>query len=206
MILIGEMNITYTKGIGEFYCPQCQSEHPCQHKRVRRFLTIYFVPLVPLDLVSEHLRCLGCRQNHPLHAMELRADDYEREQQREFATDVKRVMVLTMIADGVIEESEIETIQQFYRQLTDDELSREQILKEAEQAQRAGTTAAIYAQVIAGRRTEEEKTWIIRGAFGVATADGDLSDERLRQLKQLPVALGMSESRFREIIEESASR
>jgi hypothetical protein len=44
MILIGEMNITYTKGIGEFYCPTCEKEHPCQHKRVRRFLTIYFIP------------------------------------------------------------------------------------------------------------------------------------------------------------------
>jgi tellurite resistance protein len=205
MILIGEINITYTKGIGEFYCPQCTREQPCQHKRVRRFLTLYFIPVVPLDLVSEHVRCLGCRQTQPLHAMELGADDYQREHRREFATDVKRVMVLTMIADGALEEEEIETIQHFYRRLADEELSREQILREAEQAQRAGTSAAVYAQVVSGRRSEEEKEWIIRGAFAAAIAGGELSDERLAQLKQLPVALGVSESRFREIIEDVAS-
>jgi len=206
MILIGEMNLTYTKGVGEFYCPTCQKENPCQHKRVRRFLTIYFIPMIPLDLVSEHVRCLTCRENHPIAAMGLRAGDYERESQRQFAADVKRVMVLTMIADGVIEESEIETIQQFFRRLGEEELSREQILHEAAQAERAKTGASIYAQVISNRRTEEEKVWIVRGAFAVATADGNLSDERLAQLKQLPSALGISEARFREIIEEAASR
>jgi tellurite resistance protein len=206
MILIGEINITYTKGIGEFYCPTCEKENPCQHKRVRRFLTIYFIPTVPLDLVSEHVRCLACRENHPLNSMELGKEDYERERVRQFAGDVKRVMVLTMLADGVIEDEEVEMIQQFYRRLGEDELTEEQILHEAEQARRAGTSAALYAQAIAGRRTDQEKAWIIRGAFAVATANGELSEERLRELKELPQALGIEESRFREIIDELASR
>lgn len=205
MILIGEMNITYTKATGEFYCPKCQKENPCQHKRVRRFLTLYFIPMVPLDLVSEHVRCLGCRENQPLASMALRAEDYAREKQRQFAADVKRVMVLTMLADGVIEDQEIEIIQRYYRQLGEEELSREQILHEAAQAERAQTAASIYASVIASRRTDEEKAWIIRGAFAVATADGELSDQRLAQLKQLPDVLGISEARFREIIEDAAS-
>ena len=166
MILIGEMNITYTKAIGEFYCPACERENPCQHKRVRRFLTIYFVPLIPLDLVSEHVRCLVCRQNHPLKSMELQKEDYERELRTQFAADVKRMMVLTMLADGVIEEEELETIQSFYWRLCEEALSEEQILHEAEQAKRAKTSAAVYAQAISNRRTDEEKSWIIRGVFG----------------------------------------
>jgi hypothetical protein len=205
MILIGEMNITYTKGVGEFYCPRCENEHPCQHKRVRRFLTIYFIPLVPLDLVSEHIRCLSCREDLPLQSMQLGKEDYERERVREFAGDVKRVMVLTMLADDVIEEEEVEVIQQFYRRLGEEELTEEQILHEAEQARRAGTSAALYARAIAGRRTDDEKAWIIRGAFAVATANGDLSEERLQELMELPKALQVEEARFRDIIDGLAS-
>lgn len=205
MILIGEMNITYTKGVGEFYCPRCENEHPCQHKRVRRFLTIYFIPLVPLDLVSEHVRCLSCREDLPLQSMQLGKEDYERERVREFAGDVKRVMVLTMLADDVIEEEEVEVIQQFYRRLGEEELTEEQILHEAEQARRAGTSAALYARAIAGRRTDDEKAWIIRGAFAVATANGDLSEERLQELMELPKALQVEEARFRDIIDGLAS-
>ncbi len=204
MLIIGEMNITYKRGVGDFYCPGCKRQQMYQQKRVRRFLTLYFIPVIPLDLIGEHVQCQSCRQQFTVDSLNFREEDYRREEMRQFANDVKRVMVLTMIADDIVDEDEIATVQQVYRRLTAEEISREQIEREVELARSSGASAARYAQIIAHRRSEEEKDWIVRGAFLVASAGGGISPERLEQLKLLPQALGMSEERFRQIIEQSA--
>lgn len=203
MIIIGEMNITYKRGVGDFYCPRCKQQQTYQQKRVRRFLTLYFIPIIPLDLIGEHVQCQRCRQQYTIDSINFREEDYRRETVRQFANDVKRVMVLTMIADDELADEEIAAIQQTYRRLADEEVSREQILREVELARKARTTAPGYARMIAARRSEEEKDWLIRGAFLVASASGDISEERLEQLKQLPAALDVSEDRFRQIVAES---
>ena len=204
MIIIGEMNVTLKKGSGEFYCPLCSTQRPYAHRRVKRFITLYFVPVLPIATVSEHLRCDKCRQQFPLAALRKRAEDYQHEQRLEFANDVRRVMVLTMIADGQVSPQELEVIRGTYRQLCGGELSEEELMHDIQQAKRARVDATQYARAIAARRNEQEKEWILRGAFLVASASGPLSPERLDQLKGLPAALQVSEDRFREIIAQSA--
>jgi hypothetical protein len=135
-------------------------------------------------------------------SMHLGKEDYERERVRQFAGDVKRVMVLTMLADDVIEEEEVEVIQQFYRRLGEDELTEEQILHEAEQARRAGTSAALYAR---GHRGSPDRSRRKRGSFGVPLPSRrrmvNLSEERLRKNSwNSPRPSGSRKSRFRDIM------
>jgi len=61
VIVLGTTGVTYPKGGGSFRCPACARERPYRRKRIRRFFTVYFVPLVPLDLIAEFVECRACR-------------------------------------------------------------------------------------------------------------------------------------------------
>src|SRR5690606_6765879 len=63
MILIGTMNITRTRDEGEFHCPTCGSLKPYQLKSRRPFLTLYFIPTVPIGGTEYFVRCLECKSH-----------------------------------------------------------------------------------------------------------------------------------------------
>jgi len=200
MIVIGHMNLTLKKGAGEFYCPTCLDQRPYTHRRTKRFITVYFIPVLPIATVGEHLRCEKCRQQFPVQALGKTKEQYEQTRRLEFANDVRRVMVVTMLADGLVQEVELAAISNTFRQLAGQEMTREQLANDVEQARRAKVDAKQFAKAVAQRRTASEREAILRGAFLVASAGGQLSPQRMEQIKSLPAALGVSEDRFREIV------
>lgn len=48
-------------GTGRFACPNCGGDREYEHRTARRFFTLFFVPLIPLDKVGEVVRCQTCR-------------------------------------------------------------------------------------------------------------------------------------------------
>ncbi len=57
MIIYGATNITISGTRGQFYCPRCGHSADYREKNVRRFFTLYFVPLIPLKIVESYLQC-----------------------------------------------------------------------------------------------------------------------------------------------------
>lgn len=204
MIIIGEMNLTLKGKAGEFFCPRCAGQQAYAHKRVRRFLTLYFIPVIPLDTVSEHVQCQKCRQTFPVSALQQHEEDYRRVAVAQFADDVRRVMVLTMLADDRANPEELGVLARVYFQLAQRELTETEIQADIRQARAAKVEAATYAKAIASRRSAEEKDWILRGAFLIAAAQGDLPPARGEQLRKLLTALGVTEDRFRQIVEDAS--
>jgi hypothetical protein len=64
MIIFGTRGLTLNKGSGNFHCPSCNTQRAYQHKKVQRFFTLYFIPLIPLDVVSEYIQCQTCKGNY----------------------------------------------------------------------------------------------------------------------------------------------
>lgn len=42
------------------YCPQCGTDTPCTRRKVTRYLTVFFLPLIPLGARGEVLKCDRC--------------------------------------------------------------------------------------------------------------------------------------------------
>lgn len=45
---------------GRFRCPNEDAERRYRHVRSRRWFTLFFIPLLPLNTQSERVRCDGC--------------------------------------------------------------------------------------------------------------------------------------------------
>lgn len=48
-------------GTGRFACPNCGGDRDYEHRTARRFFTLFFLPVIPLDKVGEVVRCQTCR-------------------------------------------------------------------------------------------------------------------------------------------------
>ncbi len=62
MFIAGTFDWASTLEQGEFLCPKCGTTKTYQRKVARTFMTLYFVPLIPISGLHEFVICRGCRQ------------------------------------------------------------------------------------------------------------------------------------------------
>jgi hypothetical protein len=63
MIIFG-LSVFYIFGLigrGQFHCPNCGGDRNYEHRTARRFFTLFFLPVIPLDKVGEVVQCQTCR-------------------------------------------------------------------------------------------------------------------------------------------------
>ena len=61
MIIFGTRGVRMNAGSGTFLCPACRRQQPYHQKKLRRFFTLYFIPIIPLDVIQEYVECDECK-------------------------------------------------------------------------------------------------------------------------------------------------
>lgn len=60
MLIYGHRSHETVVAIGEFYCPHCQTQRNFKHKRVDRYLTLFFISTIRLGRLGEYVECQTC--------------------------------------------------------------------------------------------------------------------------------------------------
>ena len=111
MIIFGSRGLTSVIETGQFNCPQCGTPQEFQLKQVRNFFTIYFIPLIPLDIAGKYVECGSCRGTFD---EEIKSYDPAIEMQ----TQMLRVMVMAALADGGVDDIERAEIKRQFLELS----------------------------------------------------------------------------------------
>ena len=204
LIIFGTRGVTYSADKGEFDCPVCNGRSAYNHKRVRRFFTLYFIPVIPLDMLGEYVECGGCAGTFKPEILELAAAPDGQPQgsfEAEFHHAMKRVMVLMMLADGVIEMSEIQSIQDIYQRLAGKDLTEADIRTEAVIAQEEGLSVHDYLGRLLGSLNDSGKEMVVKAAYMVAASDGDIPEEEMQLLRDVGKALEMTDAHFNGVLQ-----
>ena len=61
MIIFGTTGIKTTIKEGQFHCPQCHSQKNYRHRKINKFFTLYFIPIIPLGSAGEFVECRSCK-------------------------------------------------------------------------------------------------------------------------------------------------
>ena len=61
MIIFGTTGVKTTIKEGNFHCPQCNTQTKYRHRKVNKFFTLYFIPLIPLGSAGEFVECRCCK-------------------------------------------------------------------------------------------------------------------------------------------------
>ncbi len=205
MILIGTMNLTRTRSRGDFYCPSCGSSQSYRLRARRPFLTLYFIPTVPIGGASVFVDCDGCRDNWDESVLEMDRAHHEERQEEQFLDEAMRSAVLVVLADGTTTEREIDALQRIAMRLLQREVNRDELGQLCSIAIENKISAKNYVLTVSRRWSQEQRARALQTMFLVATADSEMGEPQMQLLSEMRDILEMSQAEYEAAIEAALS-
>ena len=205
MILIGTMNLTRTRDTGNFYCPGCGTNRTYRYRTRRPFLTLYFVPTIPVGPAEPFVQCDGCRASWDVGVLQMTRETHEAAKLEQFREDALRATVLITTADGTISESEIAAIKQVSAQLLERPIDRDELGALCASARRLGIAPVNYIRSVKANWTQEQCAIVLKAAFLACSAEGDLNAQQIKTLGQLKEMFNMTDDEYEQAIDEAVA-
>jgi hypothetical protein len=64
LIIFGLRVFFRTLAQGTFHCRRCGGDREYRHRAGRRWFTLFFLPVIPLNAVGEHVQCTTCKTRY----------------------------------------------------------------------------------------------------------------------------------------------
>jgi tellurite resistance protein len=203
LIIFGTRGVTSDHAHGEFFCPRCTARQGYVHKRCRRFFTLYFIPLIPLNLVGEYIECQRCAGTYTLEVLQLDPEADAKRHQAEFHKAIRRVLVLISLADGRVDESELAAIGRVLGRFAGREVPRAEIEAELVEARASNGDVVAYCSGMKGYLNDNGRELVVRSAILVAVADGHFDDRERELVARIASALEVPSARLVALIAEA---
>ncbi|MGA9834615.1 MAG: zinc-ribbon domain-containing protein, partial [Trebonia sp.] len=72
MLIIWGLRVVYhTITQGVFFCRTCGGDRSYRKQAGRRYITLFFIPVVPLNKTSVHVRCVTCKTRYVTEVLNL---------------------------------------------------------------------------------------------------------------------------------------
>ncbi len=193
--------MTSTAEEGIFYCPECAEKKDYKLKRVRRFFSVFFIPIIPLDKLGEYIECQNCKATFNTKVLSYDPEAEAKALYAQYFDISKLVMIKMMLADGEIDEKEVEQIQSSIKELFDVYLDRATISTEIDHVKQLDNIdeqiTNMGAQLSVG-----DKEKIMKAALSVAFADGNFDESERSEIASLGESLGLSPAHVKGLILE----
>lgn len=204
MILIGTMNLTRTLERGDFYCPTCSASQTYRLRARRPFLTLYFIPTVPIGGTETFIHCDGCRSTWDETVLQMDQAAHEQVLEDQFRDEAVRSAVLMTLIDDTITEPEIQSLQAIAELLFDRPLDREELGRLTSIARQSAVQANNYVLSVSKRWTRQQRMLALQGMFLASTAgDEELSPRTLATLQQMQDLLELSDDEYQAVIDDA---
>ncbi len=197
MIIWGWRGITSTVDNATFHCPRCSNQRTGKVKQVRKYFTLYFIPIIPLDIAGRYVECETCAGEFGEEIL-----NYDPEKERlETQTQMMRVMILSALADGHVDPAERAEIKSQFLEMSGLPLPDTTLDQEIALAADAKVTLNQYVSALASSLSPHGKALVVKLAFFTMSANGSLAPGHEEQLLQLQRTLQIPDDQYRALIE-----
>jgi hypothetical protein len=189
MVILWGLRVIYrTLARGVFFCRRCGGDRDYRHRAGRRYITVFFIPLIPLMKTGEHVQCLTCKTRYvtevlrlpttvqmqlalvagmrAMVAVILRAGDQQSPLSRRRALDAVAGAGDTGYSEDALEEDLVEPA----------DVVRPKIA------------------ALGGQLQVEAREWCLAEAIRIALADGPLTGAERAAAEHLAATLGMTQA------------
>lgn len=199
-VIFGTRGVKSTQERGSFYCPQCRDTCSYEKKSVRRFFTLFFIPVIPLDQIGEYVECAGCAGTFKETVLSYDPQAEQRRFEAEFQKAMKQLMIHMLLADGRVDDSELDAVSDIYERLSGQPISPGEVGAEAMQLSAAEADPLAIAAEFGPTLNNAGKEMVLKAGLMVAGADGEVSDEELALLAGIAESMDVSRAHFRGIV------
>jgi hypothetical protein len=189
MLLIWGLRVIYrTLGQGVFFCRRCGGDREYRHRAGRRYITVFFIPLIPLAKTGEHVQCLTCKTRYVTEVLKLPTTV-----QMQLAVSAgMRALVVAMLrvgdpANPLARRRAVDAV------AGTGERGYDEAALTADLAEPEGTEIGRIA-ALGGQLQVEAKEWYLAEAIRIGLADGPLTGQQRAAAAHLAAALGMTQA------------
>jgi hypothetical protein len=202
MIHIGTMDWASTVSTGSFYCPQCQTEVEYRERVSRPFLTLYFIPAIPIGSLSQYVQCRKCENKFEVDVLGLSAPPPRREPQLS-PVSLLQVIAALITEDRKIDHQEIHSAKIAFRNICRMELDERELIDACQRFMAQGVTSVKLIVDFAQVWSEEQKIAVVQALFFVASTHGQLSARRSKTLLACAAIFELPQERYEQAIEQT---
>ena len=134
---------------GEFYCPECGKRESFSLMEVRLWFTFFFIPIFPIKKLGRYIECQACKSTFNERVLAMDPERAQAEFEAAFSVAAKRVMFKMALADGEVDQSEIDQITQAFSNIAKREIDAGDIAAELEAARSDTSSVADYLRAVA---------------------------------------------------------
>ena len=174
---------------GSFACPVCQAQQTYERRQVREWLTLYFIPVIPLGSQGEFLRCLTCRNDFSTAALFGQPETPNGPTSEDFA---EALLVLVACDRGKPSGDMVNELQQVIAELRSEPASSETVAGLIEQGLESRYSAIEFASKIGDSLNETEKIKVIVLIDELVRCPADEHPNGLRLMEKIAGYLGFS--------------
>lgn len=200
MIIFGTKSVTTTPEKGEFHCPYCDIKNAFRQRKVRQFFHLYFIPLIPLKQLGEYVECQKCKNTFNTGVKDYDPAAIAAQFEAEYHNAIKQVMIHILLADGVIEDSEVDSVSEVYNKLTGNKLGVRSVHEEIARVKNSNESLSECLLKLQGTLNDEGKETVIRSAMMIALADGEFQQEEQDLIQQIGKDIGMTPAHLQGVI------
>jgi tellurite resistance protein len=187
MLLIFGLSVFFrTIGEGDFHCPSCGGDRHYRRRIARRWFTLFFVPVIPLNRVGEVVECRTCRTRFDPGVLRLpTASAMAAALPAAMRVAATAVLAAGDPADSAARARAVEAVRGYGDETFDDEAL------DREPAWAADGAGDVIAQAGA-QLTVEAREWFLAQAARVALAGGPIGARQRQVLHDIARRLGMT--------------
>jgi hypothetical protein len=189
IIWIWGLRVIYrTLGRGVFFCRRCGGDREYRHRAGRRYVTLFFIPVIPLIRTGEHVQCLTCKTRYVTEVLKLPTTV----QMQVALVAGMRAMVAVILRAGdsgnpLARRRAIDAVTGAGDRGYDGSALDEDLAEPAD-------AARPKISALGGQLQVEAREWFLAEAIRIAMADGPLTAAERAAAEHLAGTLGMTQA------------
>jgi hypothetical protein len=189
LLVIWGLRVIYrTIARGVFFCRKCGGDREYRRRTGRRYITLFFVPLIPLKKTGEHVQCIRCKTRYVTEV--LRVPTAARMQQALPAGTRALVTAILLAGDPAntgARRRAIEAVTSAGARDYDDVALDADLSAPADSGRKAITALGDQLQVHA-------REWYLAEVIKIGMADGPLTGAERAAAESLAASLGLTQA------------
>jgi tellurite resistance protein len=201
LLIIFGLRVFYrTIGQGAFHCQRCGGDREYRHRAGRRWFTLFFIPVIPLTNVGEHVKCAVCGTRYRMGVLALPT---AAQMQAALPAGMRAAATLVLRAGGgssaPARRRAIDAVRGAGLTDYDDEALDADLSAAVMSADPAQDLASALNR-LAVQLAVPAREWFLADAVRIGLADGPLSDEERHAAQEIAAQLGMTPAQARGVI------
>ena len=188
MLVIWLSVIYRTLGRGVFFCRRCGGDRAYRHRTGRRYITVFFIPLIPLTRTGEHVQCLTCKTRYVTEVLKLPTTV---QMQADLIAGMRAMVAIILRAGDpaspLSRRRALDAVTGAGDSGYDEDALEEDLGEPADSAKPKISALGAQLQI-------EAREWCLAEAIRIAMADGPLTGSERAAAEHLAAALGMTQA------------